>query len=101
MLGTKIDKAYPDYPTDTLFSHYSANNKYPNFPPIMNDARSLVGGYTPEAVTNAKIIQTYGIQNNTQYREFMTSNAVQIIDENRIASFNEVGFTYRSVDVSK
>jgi hypothetical protein len=101
MLGTKIDKAYPDYPTDTPFAHYSANNKYPNFPPIMNDARSLVGGYTPEAVTNAKIIQTYGIQNNTQYRDFMTNNAIQISDENRIAAFNDVGYTYRSVDVSK
>lgn len=101
MFGTQIDKAYPETPTQTMFSGYSANNKYQNFPPLMNDARSLVGGYTPEAVTNAKIIQDNGIENNTQYREFMTNNAMQIVDENRIAAFNDIGFTYRSVDLKK
>ena len=101
MLGTKIDKAYPDYPTDTPFTHYSTNNKYPNFPPIMNDGRSLIGGYTPESVTNAKIIQTYGIENNTQYRDFMTNNSKDIRDQNFILAANDIGYTYRSIDISK
>jgi type IV secretory pathway component VirB8 len=101
MFGTQIDKAYPESPTQTMFSGYSANNKYLNFPPLMNDARSLVGGYTPEAITNAKIIQDNGIENNTQYREFMTKNAIQSGDENRRAAINDIGFTYRSVDLKK
>lgn len=101
MFGTQIEKAYPEYPTQTMFSGYSTNNKYQNFPPIMNDARSLVGGYTPEAITNAKLIQNNGIENNTQYREFMTNNANQVGDQNRIAAFNDVGYTYRSVDLKK
>jgi len=101
MFGTQIEKAYPESPTQTMFSGYSANNKYQNFPPLMNDARSLVGGYTPAAVINAKIIRDNGIENNTQYREFMTNNAIQIGDENRITAFNDIGYTYRSIDLKK
>ena len=98
MKGSSLKTAYSQYPTAPM-SNYSTNNKYKNFPPLMNDGRALIGGYTPESVQNAKIIQNFGIENNWQYRQFMTTNAVKIGQDNFALAANDIGYTSRSLDI--
>jgi hypothetical protein len=101
MLGSKIQDAYPVHPTQQLYNGFTANNKYQHFPPLMSDGRAVVGGYTPEAVVNQQIIQNYGIENNWQYRQFMTTNAKRIGEENFVLAANDIGYTSRSIDIVK
>jgi hypothetical protein len=101
MQASTIQDAYPVFPTASLSNGYGANNKYQDFPPLMSDGRAIVGGYTPEAVTNARIIQQYGIENNFQYRQFMTTNAKKIGEENFVLAANDIGYTTRSIDLLK
>lgn len=99
MLGSTLENAYPSYPIQP--NGFSTNNKYSGFPPLMSDGRSVVAGYTPESVMNKRIIQEYGITNNSQYRQFMTTNANKIREENFALAANDIGYTLRSLDVSK
>jgi hypothetical protein len=99
MLGSTIQEAYPV--RAYLQSNYSTNNKYKDFPPLMSDGRSVIGGYTPESVTNTYIVQNYGIENNHQYRQFMTTNAKKLCEDNFALAANDIGYTSRSVDVVK
>lgn len=92
--------AYPAYQIEPEFSGYSMNNKYRGFPPLMSDGRSLVGAYTPESVTNASLMKTNGITNNWQYRQFMTQNSEKIHDLNFNLAANDIGYTYRSLDLT-
>jgi hypothetical protein len=101
MQASTIQDAYPAFPVQSFSNGYGANNKYQQFPPLMNDGRSLVGGYTPEAVTNARIIQQYGIENNSQYRQFMTTNAKKLMEENLVLAANDIGYTTRSINLLK
>jgi hypothetical protein len=101
MQASTIKDAYPEYPTQSLSNGYGANNKYQDFPPLMSDGRTIVAGYTPEAVTNSRIIQQYGIENNWQYRQFMTTNAKRIKEENFALAANDIGYTTRSIDIVK
>jgi len=101
MQASTIQDAYPTYPSLSVSNGYGANNKYQNFPPLMSDGRAVVGGYTPEAVINQRIIQQYGIENNWQYRQFMTTNAKKIGEDNFLLAANDIGYTTRSVDIVK
>jgi hypothetical protein len=101
MQASTIQDAYPTYPVQSITNGYGANNKYQNFPPLMSDGRAVVGGYTPESITNARIIKQYGIENNSQYRQFMTTNAKKLGEENFILAANDIGYTSRSVDLLK
>ena len=101
MQASTIKNAYPTYPTPLISSGYGTNNLYKDFPPLMSDGRSVVGGYTPEAVINKRIIQQYGIENNWHYRQFMTTNAKKIGEENYLLASNDIGYTTRSVDIVK
>jgi hypothetical protein len=100
MQASTIQDAYP-VNSFSNGSGYGANNKYQNFPPLMSDGRALIGGYTPESVSNAHIIQNYGIENNWQYRQFLTTNAKKIIEENFALAANDIGYTTRSIDILK
>ena len=101
MQASTIEDAYPTYQNQSITNSYGANNKYRDFPPLMSDGRAVIGAYTPEAVINKRIIQEYGIENNLQYRQFMTTNAKKIMEENFALAANDIGYTTRSVDIVK
>jgi hypothetical protein len=58
---------------------YRTNNKYPEFPPLMNDGRAVTASYQPEAVLNEKLIRSNNIQSNWQYRRYLTNHAKEIM----------------------
>ena len=91
-------KAYPVYNIQPEFDGYSMNNKYTGYPPLMSDGRSLVAGYTPEAVLNAELMKRNGITNNMQYRQFMTKNTETVQQTNFNLAANDIGYIYRSVN---
>ena len=101
MQASTIQEAYPTYPVESLSKGYGANNKYQDFPPLMSDGRSVVGGYTPESVSSANIIRQYGIENNFQYRQFMTTNAKKLGEQNFALAANDIGYTTRSINIVK
>lgn len=57
------------------FVGYQTNNKYNNFPPLMNDARSLISTWKSESNVNEKIIKDNDIKSNWKYRNYLTKNA--------------------------
>jgi len=74
---------------------YASNNVYAGFPPRMSDGRALIASYQPEAVTNNQLLVQTGIHTNWQYRKYLTDNALDIIEYNRVESFNDVGYVAR------
>jgi hypothetical protein len=99
-----LKSAYPVYRPDehsALMSQYQANNRYKNFPPLMSDGRSLVGGWTPSIVTDVNTAKTNRFENNLQYRQFMTNNSKEIAKNNFYAAANDVGYTKRTADLAR
>ena len=81
---------------------YSTNNKYPDFPPLMSDGRSMLASWQPEAEANSAILQRNGIQSNWEYRQFLTNNAPEIMRRNIVESATDVGYYERnSTEVSE
>jgi len=78
---------------------YHTNNKYAQFPPLMNDGRSITATWQPESTINADIIQNNNIQSNWQYRKFLTQNAKQIMEYNFRESSSDVGYYKRPIDL--
>ena len=74
---------------------YNTNNKYPQFPPLMSDGRSVTASWQPESSINADLIESNGITSNWQYRKFLTHNAQQIMEYNFRESSNDVGYYKR------
>jgi hypothetical protein len=74
---------------------YNTNNKYPEFPPLMCDGRSVTASYQPETVINEKIIQDNNIQSNWEYRRFLSTNARAIMEENFREASNDNGYYLR------
>jgi hypothetical protein len=64
----------------------------------MSDGRSLVAGYTPEALLNAELMKQNGITNNWQYRQYMNKNTEQVQQKNFNLAANDIGYIYRSVN---
>ena len=77
---------------------YTTNNKYPEFPPIMADGRSLIASWQPEAVINDQLIKQTGITSNWQYRRYLTENSKQIKDSNFKEACNDIGYYKRFAD---
>uniref|UniRef100_A0A6C0I432 Uncharacterized protein n=1 Tax=viral metagenome TaxID=1070528 RepID=A0A6C0I432_9ZZZZ len=86
-------------PLTTPSLGYNTNNKYPDFPPLMSDGRSVTSSWQPEAVINASIIQANGIKTNWEYRQFLTNNAVEIMKYNFLESSTDVGYYKRPIDL--
>jgi hypothetical protein len=63
----------------------TSNNKYFDCPPRMNDGRHFTD-YTSNGYTNNIIRTSNNIQNNFEYRQFLTNNAEKIMDMNRAYS---------------
>jgi hypothetical protein len=96
-----IDSAFPvikeTVPASAL--GYNTNNKYPEFPPLMSDGRSITASWQPEAVMNADLKQRNGIESNWQYRQFLTQNAKPIMEYNFRNSSNDIGYYVRHEDL--
>ena len=74
---------------------YSTNPVYPEFPPFMNDSRSLIASYQPESILNSNLIKQNGIQSIWQYRKFLTENSTKIAQQNFREACNDVGYFER------
>ena len=74
---------------------YNTNNKYPQFPPMMSDGRSITATWQHDAVTNSKMIEENNIKSNWNYRKFLTQNAVNVMEQNFRESSNDVGYNSR------
>ena len=55
-----------------------SNNIHFNFPPIMTDGRNF-SSWQPEAVVNERIQKKENINNNWEYRKFLTENGIEIM----------------------
>ena len=86
------------YPQAKTSLGYNTNNKYPEFPPLMNDGRVITASYQPEAVANNELIKKHNIQSNWQYREYLTKNALSIIKDNFLETSNDMGYYKRFTD---
>jgi hypothetical protein len=97
----KLESAYPiikeTIPRSSL--GYGTNNKYPEFPPLMQDGRSIVSSWQPEAIINEDLIQSNNIKSNWQYRKYLTNNAKDIMQYNFRESCNDVGYYKRPIDL--
>jgi hypothetical protein len=97
----KLESAYPvikeSIPRSSL--GYATNNKYPEFPPLMSDGRSITASWQPEALINEDLIQSNNIRSNWQYRKYLTSNAKDIMEYNFRESSNDIGFYKRPIDL--
>ena len=71
---------------------YQTNNRFPVFPPLMQDGRSIVSSWQPEAVINNRIVKNHGILSNWQYRQFLNKNAKEILEHNFQDACNDTGF---------
>jgi hypothetical protein len=74
---------------------YNTNNKYPQFPPLMNDGRAITASWQHDAVTNAKLIEENKIRSNWEYRKYLTKNAAEVMEQNFRESSNDLGYTNR------
>jgi hypothetical protein len=96
-----LDSAYPvikeTIPQSSL--GYATNNKYPQFPPLMSDGRSITSTWQPEAIINDDLIQSNNIRSNWQYRKYLTNNAKDIMQYNFLESSNDVGYYKRPIDL--
>tara|TARA_B100000073_G_scaffold255225_1_gene215201 strand:- start:1312 stop:1881 length:570 start_codon:yes stop_codon:yes gene_type:complete len=77
---------------------YNTNNKYPEFPPLMSDSRSITASWQHDAVTNAKIIEENNIQSNWQYRQYLTKNAINVMQDNFLNASNDLGYHSRNTE---
>lgn len=80
---------------------YKTNNKYPEFPPLMSDGRSITATWQHDAVTNDKLIKENNIKSNWNYRKYLTENANDIIEQNFRESSNDVGYNSRFTTAPK
>lgn len=96
-----IKSAYPiikeTIPRSSL--GYNTNNKYPEFPPLMSDGRSVVASWQPESIINKELIETNNIKSNWEYRKYLTHNSQQIMEYNFREASNDVGYFKRPIDI--
>jgi hypothetical protein len=70
---------------------YNTNNKYPEFPPLMSDGRAVTASFQPESAINNDIINKNNIKSNWEYRQFLTKNATQLMEQNFVEACNDTG----------
>lgn len=96
MFTSDYKNAYPEiinkYPKSSL--GYNTNNKYPIFPPMMKDGRSVISSWNTESSVNNKIRKENGIETNWDYRRFLTNNAIDIMEQNYNETANDTGSTF-------
>ena len=94
---TSLSSAYPIIKETVPQSSrgYKSNNKYPDFPPLMSDGRSITAAWQHDAVTNSKLIEENNIKSNWNYRKYLTQNAVSVMENNFRESSNDLGYNCR------
>ena len=92
--GSSIYDAYPNVHIPSVA--YQSNNKYTNFPPIMNDGRSVHAAWQPGAVVNEAIRKENNIKSNWQYRKYLVENSEEIKSHNFKQACNDVGYYVRN-----
>jgi len=89
--GSTLCTAYNNVQVPT--SQYQTNNKYENFPPIMNDGRSsVIASWQPGAIVNDRIMKENQIESNWQYRKYLADHANEIRDQNFFAACSDAGY---------
>lgn len=90
--------SYPSIKETIPASHlgYNTNNRFPEFPPMMADGRSLLSSWQPEAVMNDRILKDNNIKSNWQYRKFIKQHANEIIQHNLQEACNDTGYTIQT-----
>lgn len=76
---------------------YNTNNKYSDFPPLMNDGRSVVSSWVPESQINASLKKENSIKSNWEYRQYLTNNAKSIMEHNFREAANDTGYNNASM----
>ena len=71
---------------------YNTNNRFPVFPPLMQDGRSIVSSWQPESAVNDRILKKHKIQSNWEYRQFLNKNAKEILENNFKEACNDTGY---------
>ena len=74
---------------------YATNNAYPEFPANMQDSRSLIASYQPEAILNENLIKQSGVTTNWMYRNSLTNNSQKIAQDNFREACNDTGYFER------
>jgi len=96
-----LSSAYPvikeTVPASSL--GYNTNNKYPEFPPLMNDGRPITATWQPESTINADLIQSNHIKTNWEYRRYLTKNSKDVMEYNFRESSTDVGYYKRPIDL--
>jgi len=80
---------------------YKTNNKYQNFPPMMNDGRSLISSWQNETQINNKLIKENNIESNWKYRQYLTKNAKNVMEYNFRESANDTGYLIQPQSLKK
>lgn len=76
---------------------YNTNNKHTDFPPLMNDGRSVVSSWVPESTVNASLKKENSIKSNWEYRRYLTNNATSIMANNFREAANDTGYNNASM----
>ena len=77
-------------PNSTL--GYATNNVYPTLPANMNDSRSLIASYQPEAILNENLIKQSGVKSNWEYRKYLVDNSKEVAESNFREACNDCGY---------
>jgi hypothetical protein len=85
-----VHPSFEDLPKSSF--GYTTNNVYPGFPPLMNDGRSLIASWQPDAVLNQSLLKSNGITSNWDYRKYLVKNANSIMRQNFTEAANDTGF---------
>ena len=80
---------------------YHSNNQYDNFPPLMQDGRSLIASYQPESVLNDYLVKSNNIKSNWEYRKYLIENSQKIAEYNKKESENDIGYYMRHDDLTQ
>jgi hypothetical protein len=97
-----VDAAYPAYIKETLPKSqlgYGTNNVYPQFPPKMQDARSVISSWNAESVLDKQYKVKYGeeflqsapLNPNWMYRRYLQKNAYEVMAQNFQETANDTG----------
>jgi len=100
-VGEPMNIAYPiikeTVPMTAL--GYKTNNKYPEFPPLMNDGRSVTTTWQSESVVNEDLKTRNNITSNWEYRRYLTQNAKSVMEDSFKDSSNDIGYYKRPTDL--
>lgn len=89
-----LNNSYPNVKETLPASQlgYNTNNRFPEFPPMMADGRSLISSWQPESEMNNRILKDNDIKSNWQYRKFIKQHANEIIEYNLKEACNDTGY---------